>query len=88
MEQCLTPIFTACFCHGHVPAAFQDAIVQPILKCADKGPALSSNYKRIALASPFSKLMEWCIILMYGNIFSVLDLRKVSLLPCALACLR
>ena len=57
LEQFLAPIFTACFRHGHVPAAFQDAIVQPILKGAGG----------IALASPFSKLMEWCIILMYGE---------------------
>ena len=67
LEQFLAPIFTACFRHGHVPAAFQDAIAQPILKGADKDPALSSNYRGIALASPFSKLMEWCIILMYAE---------------------
>ena len=65
LEQFLAPIFTACFGHGHVPAAFQNAIAQPILKGADKDPALSSNYRGIALASPFSQLMEWCIILMY-----------------------
>jgi len=41
LEQFLAPIFTACFRHGHVPAAFQNAIAQPILKGADKDPALS-----------------------------------------------
>ena len=58
LEQFLAPIFTACFRHGHVPAAFRDAIVQPILKGADKDPSLSSNYRGIVLASPFSKLID------------------------------
>jgi len=40
LEQFLAPIFTACFRCGHVPVAFRDAIVQPILKGADKDPTV------------------------------------------------
>ena len=55
----LHPYFLLVFVRDmYIPAAFQDAIVQHILKGVDKDPSLSSNYRGIALASSFSKLME------------------------------
>ena len=54
LEEILAPFSTACFQHGHIPKDFCDAIVQPIPKGINKNPAISLNYRGIALASPFS----------------------------------
>ena len=63
----LAPVFTALLCHGHMPPVFRDAIIQPIPKGGNKVSSQSENYRGIALASCFSKLIEYCILEVFGN---------------------
>ena len=70
----LAKLFTALLRHGFMPAAFRDAIIQPIPK-GSKDPSLSSNYRGIALASSLSKVFEWAILLTWNGFFSTSDLQ-------------
>ena len=54
----LAPVFTALLCHSHMPPVSRDAIIQPIPKGGNKVSSQSENYRGIALASCFSKLIE------------------------------
>ncbi len=57
-----------------MPAAFRDAIIQPIPK-GSKDPSLSSNYRGIALASSLSKVFEWSILLTWNSFFYTSELQ-------------
>ena len=63
----LAPVFTALLRHGHMPPVFRDAIIQPIPKGGNKVSSQSENYRGIALAFCFSKLIEYCILEVFGN---------------------
>ena len=52
----LSCLFTALLLHGHTSKCLCDSIIQPIPK-GYKDPAMSANYRGIALASCFSKLL-------------------------------
>ena len=52
-----------------MPTALRDAIIQPIPK-GTKDPSLSSNYCGIALASSFSKIFEWSILLTWNYFYT------------------
>ena len=56
------PVVTCRVRHGYTPPVFRDAVILPI-------PILSqsANYRGIALASCFSKLLEYCILEDFGS---------------------
>ena len=61
--------------HGHVTKFLQLAILVPIVK--DKLGSINSskNYRSIAISSLVLKLVDWLIILLFGDIFSIHDLQ-------------
>jgi len=63
----LAPVFTCLVRHGYMPPAFRDAVIIPIPKGGNTDLSQSSNYRGIALASCFSKLLEYCILEDYGS---------------------
>ena len=63
----LAPIITSLLRHGYMPPCFSDALVQPITKGNNKDCSLPVNYHGIALTSCFSKVIESCILEMYGK---------------------
>ena len=65
----LGQLFTAVVRHGYVPKLLIDCILQLILK-PGKDPPCPNNYRPIALAPTLSKVLEWCIVLIYGDSFS------------------
>ena len=58
-----------------------DAIVQPIRKGGNKDCSLSVNYRGIALASCLSKVIELCILELYGQHLLSSQLQFGDLLP-------
>ena len=66
----LSQLFTAVIRHGYVPKLLIDCILQLILKPGGKDPTSPDNYRPIALAPTSSKVLEWCIVLIYGDSFS------------------
>ena len=66
LAEVLAPIFTCLIQHGHMPPVFRDAVILPIPK-GGKDLSQSANYRGIALASGFSKLMEYCILDVCGE---------------------
>lgn len=63
----LAPVFTSLIRHGYMPPCFSDALIQPIPKGNNKDYSLSANYRGIALSSCFSKVIELCILEVYGD---------------------
>ena len=57
-----------------MPAAFHDAVIQPIPK-GSKDPSVSTNYRGIALASSLSKVLEWSILLTWNHYFCTSELQ-------------
>ncbi len=74
VNQFLARLFTAVLRHGFMPAAFRDAIIQPIPK-GSKDPSMSANYRGIALASSLSKVLEWSILLTWNDYFCTSELQ-------------
>ena len=70
----LSQLFTAVVRHGYVPKLLRDCILQLIPK-PGKDPTCSDNYRPIALAPILSKVLEWCILLIYGDSFSTSPLQ-------------
>ena len=58
-----------------MPPCFSDALVQPITKGSNKDCSLSVNYRGIALTSCFSKVIELCILEIYGKCLLTSELR-------------
>ena len=46
---------------------FRDAVIKPIPKGGNKVTSQFTNYRGIALASSFSKLLEYCIFEVFGS---------------------
>ena len=67
LSKILAPIVTSLLRHGHMPSCVSDAIVHPIPKGGNKDYSLSVNYRGIALASCLSKVIELCILELYGQ---------------------
>ena len=65
----LSQLFTAIIRHGYVPKILRDCTLQIIPK-PGKDPAISDNYRPIALCPTLSKVLEWCILFNYGSSFS------------------
>ena len=65
----MSQLFTAVVRHGYVPKLLRDCILQLIPK-SGKDPTCSDNYRPIALAPTLSKVLEWCILLIYRNSLS------------------
>ena len=63
----LAPIITSLLRHGYMPPCFSDALVQPITKGNNKDFSQTANYRGIALTSCFSKVIELCVLEMYGE---------------------
>jgi len=70
----LSRLFTALLHHGYTAGCLRDSIIQPIPKGL-KDPAISTNYRVIALASCLSKLLELCILMSFPDIFCTSDLQ-------------
>ena len=62
----LSSLFTVMFRHGHVSPAISDCLLRPSLK-PDKNPEASDSYRPIALAPTLSKVLEWCILILYSD---------------------
>ena len=60
--------------YGCFPKLLRDCILQLIPK-PGKDPTCSDNYRPIALAPTLSKVLEWCILLIYGDSFSTSPLQ-------------
>ena len=67
LPKILAPIVTSLLRHGHMPSCVSDAIVHPIPKGGNKDYSLSVNYRGVALASCLSKVIELCILELYGQ---------------------
>ena len=50
-----------------MPPWFSDTLIQPIIKGNNRDSSLSGSYCGIALTSCFSKVIELCVIEMYGE---------------------
>ena len=50
-----------------MPPVFRDAVIIPIPKGGNTDLSQSSNFRGIALASSFSKLLEYCILEDFGS---------------------
>ena len=70
----LSRLFTALLRHGYTSRCLRDSIIQPIPK-GFKDPAMSANYRGIALAPCFSKLLELCILMLFPDVFYTSDLQ-------------
>ena len=70
----LSQLFTSVVRHGYVPKLLRDCILQLIPK-PGKDPTCSDNYRPIALAPTSSKVLERCILLIYGDSFSTSPLQ-------------
>ena len=60
--------------HGYVPKLLKDCILLLIPK-PGKDLTCSDNYRPSALAPTLSKVLEWCILLRYGDSFSTSPLQ-------------
>ena len=65
----LAPVFNCLVEHEYMPPVFRDAVIIPIPKGGNTDLSQSSNYRGIALASCFSKLLEYCILEDFGSCF-------------------
>ena len=68
---------------------FSDALIQPIIKGNNKDSSLSGRYRGIALTLCFSKVIELCVLEMYGECLLTSELQfgfKPGLSQCALVC--
>ena len=65
----LAPVFNCLVEHGYMPPVFRDAVIIPIPMSGNTDLSQSSNYRGIALASCFSKLLEYCILEDFGSCF-------------------
>ena len=74
ISESLSCLFTAMLRHGHFPASIRDCMLIPIPK-RGKDIAQSESYRAIALASNFSKLFEWCLLLQFPHYFCTSDLQ-------------
>ena len=63
----LAPVFTCLVRHGYMPPVFRDAVVLSIPEGGNTDLSRSANYRGIALASCFSKLLEYCILEDFGS---------------------
>ena len=59
--------------HGHVSEVLLLATLVPIVKDKLGDLCSSTNYRSIAISSLILKLMDWLIIINYGNLFSSND---------------
>ena len=64
----LAPVFTCLVRHGYMPSVFRDAVILPIPKGGNTDLSQSANYRGIALASCFSKLLEYCSCLLSSHL--------------------
>ena len=63
----LAPVFTCLVQHGYMPPVFRDAVILPIPKSGNSDLSQSANFRGIALAYCFSKLLEYCILENFGS---------------------
>ena len=68
LSSSLAALFTAILRHGYMPDQLRNCVIVPIPK-SNKDPALTDNYRPIALAPTLSKALEWCILLSYPQCF-------------------
>ena len=64
----LAVFFTTILRHGYMPKAFRDCVLVPIPK-GSKDASCSKNYRAIALASSWSKVLERVLLLKYQSFF-------------------
>ena len=72
----LSGFFTAVLCHGFLPDQLKDCVLFPFPK-AGKNLSLSDNYHPIVLASSFSKVLEWCLLIQFAPFFVCSDFKIV-----------
>ncbi len=80
------PLFSSLVHHGFMPSCYGNALLCPIPKGCNKDYSLSANYRGIALASWFSKLIEFYILEVWGDLLISSQLQFGLYLPhlCAL----
>ena len=66
-SEVLAPVFTCLVRHGYMPPVYRAAVILPIPKGGNTDLSQSSSYRCIALASCFSKLLEYCILENFGS---------------------
>ena len=66
-SEVLAPVFICLVRHGYMPPVFRDAVILPIPKGGNMILSQSANYRGIALASCFSKLLKNCILEDFGS---------------------
>ena len=67
----LAGLFKALIHHRHTPQCIRDSTIPKVLRVLLK----SGNYRGVALASCFSKLLELCILLMFPEYFNTSGLQ-------------
>ena len=83
----LAPVFSCLVQHGYMLPVFRDAVILPVPKGGNLDLSLSASYRGIALASCFSKVLEYCILEAVCSplVFNLVS--NQSCLPhCALVC--
>ena len=70
----LRSLFTLIVRHGHLPSRIKDCVLVPVPK-SSKDPSNVDAYRPIALASTLSKVLEWCLLIKYGDCLHLCDLQ-------------
>jgi len=71
----LALLFNAMLIHGVVPSIFGVGIIIPLIKGHNTDGSSSDNYRGITLSVHISKVLEMCILDIYGNYFVTSDLQ-------------
>jgi len=71
----LALLFNAMLIHGVVPAMFGVGIIVPLIKGRNMDSSSSDNYRGITLSVHIFKVLEMCIMDIYGNYFVTSDLQ-------------
>jgi len=71
----LALLFNAMLMHGVVPSMFGVGIIIPLIKGHNMDGSSSDNYRGTTLSVRISKVLEMCILDIYGNYFVTSDLQ-------------
>jgi len=71
----LVLLLNAMLIHGVVPSMFGVGIIIPLIKGHNMDSSSSDNYRGITLSVHISKVLEMCILDIYGNYFVTSDLQ-------------
>ena len=75
LSEYLSVIIQCYLVHGHVTRFLLLATLVPIIKDKMGSMSSSKNYRSIAISSLILKILDWIIILLFGDTFGLNDLQ-------------